>query len=59
MEEEWKARTTEVIEEERTTPIFLFRDDGGEVEEGEKPIWGEAWALREGAMRDFATTTPY
>ena len=54
MEEEWKARTKDVIEVERTTPIFLFRDGEMNKEPGLKPLWSEAWDLREEAMHAYA-----
>ncbi|MCJ1475100.1 hypothetical protein MMC13_003760 [Lambiella insularis] len=44
MEQEWKGRRRAVVEAERTTPIFLFRDEGMAV--GEKPLWEAAWEIR-------------
>ena len=45
METEWKSRGREVGEVERTTPIFLFRDEG--MGQGERPLWEEAWKFRD------------
>ncbi|MCJ1291998.1 hypothetical protein MMC34_003548 [Xylographa carneopallida] len=47
MEQEFKARSREVVEVERTTPIFLF-EDKEMGKEGVKPLWAEAWDVRSG-----------
>lgn len=43
MTAEWRARGREVREVERTTPLFLFADEGGK---GGRPLWAEAWEVR-------------
>ncbi|MCJ1315672.1 hypothetical protein MMC15_000992 [Xylographa vitiligo] len=47
MEQEFKARSREVVEVERTTPIFLF-EDKEMGKDGAKPLWEEAWDVRGG-----------
>ncbi|MCJ1377963.1 hypothetical protein MMC17_001059 [Xylographa soralifera] len=47
MEQEFKARSREVVEMERTTPIFLF-EDKEMGKDGTRPLWAEAWDVRGG-----------
>ncbi|MCJ1432279.1 hypothetical protein MMC27_001635 [Xylographa pallens] len=47
MEQEFKIRSREVVEVERTTPIFLF-EDKEMGKDGAKPLWAEAWEVRGG-----------
>ncbi|MCJ1398139.1 hypothetical protein MMC11_001336 [Xylographa trunciseda] len=47
MEKECKARSRDVLEAERTTPIFLF-EDAEMGRDGTRPLWAEAWEVRGG-----------
>ena len=47
MEQEFKIRSREVVEVERTTPIFLF-EDKNMGKDGAMPLWAEAWEVRTG-----------
>ncbi|MCJ1387735.1 hypothetical protein MMC18_000578 [Xylographa bjoerkii] len=47
MQQEWGSRAKEVLEVERTTPIFLFEDK--EMGKGGiRPLWVEGWDVRGG-----------
>ncbi|MCJ1284173.1 hypothetical protein MMC26_003504 [Xylographa opegraphella] len=50
MEQEFMARSRDVVEVERTTPIFLFEDNEMMENNGTKPLWVEAWEVRAGRL---------